>query len=163
MVSVTTAHAGSCHCGAVRFTVELPAEPRAARCDCSICSMKGAVAVGAPLAALEIVEGADKLTCYRFNTGVAKHWFCSVCGSYTTTSGAPTRLPTGSTSPASASTLYMTSRTCRCSTEYTTRSTMAAECALLGGCCSNLPKTKRKRRPRGTAFRLFVAGALSSS
>ena len=83
MVSVTTAHAGSCHCGAVRFTVELPAEPRAARCDCSICSMKGAVAVGAPLAALEIVEGADKLTCYRFNTGVAKHWFCSICGSYT--------------------------------------------------------------------------------
>uniref|UniRef100_UPI001FAF11E6 GFA family protein n=1 Tax=Altererythrobacter segetis TaxID=1104773 RepID=UPI001FAF11E6 len=45
--------------------------------------MKGAVAVGAPLAALEITEGADKLTCYRFNTGVAKHWFCSVCGSYT--------------------------------------------------------------------------------
>jgi hypothetical protein len=83
MVSVTTAHAGSCHCGAVRFTVELPAEPRAARCDCSICSMKGAVTVGAPLAALEIVEGADKLTCYRFNTGVAEHWFCSVCGSYT--------------------------------------------------------------------------------
>jgi hypothetical protein len=83
MVSETTSHAGSCHCGAVRFTVDLPAEPRAARCDCSICSMKGAVAVGAPLAALEIVQGADKLTCYLFNTGVAKLWFCSVCGSYT--------------------------------------------------------------------------------
>ena len=83
MVSETISHAGACHCGAVRFTVELPAEPRAARCDCSICSMKGAVAVGAPLAALEIIDGADKLTCYRFNTGVAKHWFCSLCGSYT--------------------------------------------------------------------------------
>ena len=83
MVSETTTHAASCHCGAVRFTVEWPAEPHAARCDCSICSMKGAVAVGVPLAALEIVEGADKLTCYRFNTGIAKHWFCSVCGSYT--------------------------------------------------------------------------------
>lgn len=83
MVSEAVAHYGSCHCGAVRFMVALPDEPRGARCDCSICSMKGAVTVGAPLEALEIVEGADKLTCYRFNTGVAKHWFCSLCGSYT--------------------------------------------------------------------------------
>ena len=83
LVSETTLHSGACHCGAVRFTVALPAEARGARCDCSICSMKGAVTVGAPLAALEVVEGADKLTCYQFNTRVAKHWFCSVCGSYT--------------------------------------------------------------------------------
>ena len=45
--------------------------------------MKGAVTVGAPLDALEVTEGQDLLTCYRFNTGVAKHWFCSRCGSYT--------------------------------------------------------------------------------
>ena len=83
MVSEATSHKGACHCGAVRFTVALPAEPRGARCDCSICSMKGAVTVGAPVTALEVVEGADKLTCYRFNTGVAEHWFCSICGSYT--------------------------------------------------------------------------------
>jgi hypothetical protein len=74
---------GSCHCGAVKFTVELPAELRGARCDCSICAVKGAVTVGAPLDALKVVEGEDKLACYQFNTGVAKHWFCSVCGSYT--------------------------------------------------------------------------------
>ena len=83
MVSATTSHAGACHCGAVRFTVRLPAEPRGARCDCSICSMKGAVTVGAPIDTLEVIEGQDKLACYQFNTGVAKHWFCSVCGSYT--------------------------------------------------------------------------------
>jgi len=74
---------GACHCGAVRFTVELPVELRGARCDCSICSMKGAVTVGTPLSGLEIVEGADLLTLYRFNTGVAKHYFCSRCGTYT--------------------------------------------------------------------------------
>jgi hypothetical protein len=45
--------------------------------------MKGAVTVGAAVETLEIVAGADKLTCYQFNTEVAKHWFCSVCGSYT--------------------------------------------------------------------------------
>jgi hypothetical protein len=74
---------GACHCGAVRFTVRLPETPRASRCNCSICRIKGAVTVGAPLDALEVIEGQDLLTCYRFNTGVAKHWFCSRCGSYT--------------------------------------------------------------------------------
>jgi hypothetical protein len=83
LVSETVIHAGSCHCGAVRFTVALPAELRGARCDCSICSTKGAVTVGAPIDALEIVEGADLLTLYQFNTGVAKHWFCSCCGTHT--------------------------------------------------------------------------------
>lgn len=71
---------GACHCGAVRFTVELPETLRGARCDCSICSMKGVVMVGAPLDALNIVAGEDALACYRFNTGAAKHWFCSRCG-----------------------------------------------------------------------------------
>jgi hypothetical protein len=74
---------GACHCGAVRFTVRFPAEPRGARCDCSICSVKGAVTVGTPLDGLEIVAGEDALTLYQFNTGVAKHYFCSRCGTYT--------------------------------------------------------------------------------
>ena len=76
-------HQGACHCGAVRFTVMLPAQPRGARCDCSICAMKGAVTVGAPLDGLEVTEGEALLTLYQFNTGTAKHWFCSKCGSYT--------------------------------------------------------------------------------
>jgi hypothetical protein len=70
----------ACHCGAVRFTVRLQGPLRGARCDCSICSMKGAVMVGVPLDALEFVEGREHLTCYQFNTGVARHWFCSRCG-----------------------------------------------------------------------------------
>ena len=74
---------GACHCGAVRFTVLLPAELRGARCDCSICAMKGAVTVGAPLDGLEVTEGKDHLKLYQFNTGVAKHYFCSRCGTYT--------------------------------------------------------------------------------
>ena len=74
---------GQCHCGAVKFTAEIAEPIRASRCDCSICAIKGAVTVGTPLNGLRIVEGEDKLTQYRFNTGVAKHYFCSVCGSYT--------------------------------------------------------------------------------
>ena len=29
------------------------------------------------------MKGADKLTLYQFNTGAAKHYFCSACGIYT--------------------------------------------------------------------------------
>ncbi|MEO6040932.1 MAG: GFA family protein [Croceibacterium sp.] len=67
----------------MKFTVELPETLRGVRCDCSICAMKGAVMVGASLGDLTILEGEDKLTLYRFNSGVAKHYFCSLCGSYT--------------------------------------------------------------------------------
>ena len=84
MVSeATTMREGACHCGAVKFTVELPAQLRGARCDCSICAMKGAVTVGTPLDGLEVTEGEELLTLYQFNTGTAKHWFCSRCGTYT--------------------------------------------------------------------------------
>src|SRR3712207_6258246 len=71
---------GGCHCGAVRFAVRLVGPLRGARCDCSICSMKGAVMVGVPANALEVTKGREHLSCYRFNTGVAEHWFCSRCG-----------------------------------------------------------------------------------
>ena len=71
---------GSCHCGAVRFTVDLPQGWSAHRCNCSLCRMKGNVMVDVPLAALTILEGEDDLTLYRFNTGVARHRFCRNCG-----------------------------------------------------------------------------------
>jgi hypothetical protein len=75
---------GGCHCGSVRFRVRLSEGlSTARRCDCSFCRMRGAVAVTAPLDGLEVVKGADKLTLYQFNTGAAKHYFCSVCGIYT--------------------------------------------------------------------------------
>lgn len=45
--------------------------------------MRGAVAVTAPLGGLRITAGEDALTLYRFNTGTAKHYFCSKCGIYT--------------------------------------------------------------------------------
>ena len=83
MVTENQVRDGACHCGAVRFTVILPPELRGSRCDCSICSVKGAVTVGAPLDGLEILEGEDLLTLYQFNTKVAKHYFCSQCGTYT--------------------------------------------------------------------------------
>jgi hypothetical protein len=75
---------GSCHCGAVKFTAELPEGLASARrCTCSICRMRGAVAVTGSIAGFTIHQGADMLATYRFNTKVAEHHFCSVCGIYT--------------------------------------------------------------------------------
>jgi hypothetical protein len=45
--------------------------------------MRGAVAVSAPVGGLRFITGENKLTSYRFNTGEAQHFFCSVCGIYT--------------------------------------------------------------------------------
>ena len=75
---------GACHCRAVRFRVKLAEGLHSARrCTCSYCRMRGAVAVTARVGDLEIVEGEDMLATYRFNTGVARHHFCSRCGIYT--------------------------------------------------------------------------------
>ena len=77
-------HNASCHCGAVKFTVDIPdGMVSARRCDCSFCTMRGAVAVSTTLDGLKIVEGAENLTLYQFNTRAAEHYFCKTCGIYT--------------------------------------------------------------------------------
>jgi hypothetical protein len=45
--------------------------------------MRGAVAVSADLGGVEILSGIEALSIYKFNTGTAKHFFCSKCGIYT--------------------------------------------------------------------------------
>jgi hypothetical protein len=75
---------GACHCGTVRFRVTLSEGLRSARrCTCSICRMRGAVAVSARLGDIAILAGAEALATYQFNTMTAKHHFCSKCGIYT--------------------------------------------------------------------------------
>jgi hypothetical protein len=71
---------GGCHCGAVRFEAKLPAKVTAQACNCSICAKTGFVHVIVPEARFRLVQGADGLTTYTFNTGVARHMFCARCG-----------------------------------------------------------------------------------
>ncbi len=73
-------HRGACHCGAVRFEVDAPARIAALECNCSICRMSGFLHLIVPATRFRLLAGAECLTEYTFNTGVAKHRFCRVCG-----------------------------------------------------------------------------------
>jgi hypothetical protein len=73
-------HAGGCHCGAVRFEVRAPARVTVQRCNCSMCARTGYEHLIVPAADFSLLLGAEQLSTYIFNTGVAKHLFCKICG-----------------------------------------------------------------------------------
>jgi enoyl-CoA hydratase len=70
---------GGCHCGAVRFRVEVD-EHCALDCNCSICRKKGFLHLIVPSERFTLLSGAEMLTVYSFGTHTAKHTFCSRCG-----------------------------------------------------------------------------------
>ncbi len=73
-------HEGSCHCEGVRFRVTAPAALELHECNCSICVRVGYLHLIVDQERFELLAGRDLLTTYRFNTGTARHTFCSVCG-----------------------------------------------------------------------------------
>lgn len=73
-------YSGHCHCGAVQFAVEAAKDFVCQDCNCSICRLTGYLHLIVPKSAFRLIEGQDSLTVYTFNTGVAKHYFCRICG-----------------------------------------------------------------------------------
>jgi hypothetical protein len=73
-------HGGGCHCGQVRYEVRAPATITVSQCNCSICSKSGYLGLIVPKDRFKLLRGEDSLSTYTFNTGVAKHYFCSRCG-----------------------------------------------------------------------------------
>ena len=73
-------HRGGCHCGAVRFEVRAPARITVQHCNCSMCSKTGFLHLIVPAGDFSLLSGSAQLQTYTFNTGVAKHLFCEVCG-----------------------------------------------------------------------------------
>ncbi|MFN4225342.1 MAG: GFA family protein [Hyphomonas sp.] len=71
---------GGCHCGTVRFEVELPEAFEVEDCNCTMCAMSGNIHVIVPANRFRLLQGADNLAEYTFNTGAAKHRFCKTCG-----------------------------------------------------------------------------------
>ena len=73
-------HRGGCHCGQVRFEVDAPARIEALECNCTICSMTGFLHLIVPSDRFRLLTDPAALSCYTFNTGVARHLFCRRCG-----------------------------------------------------------------------------------
>jgi len=71
---------GACHCGSVQFEVEISQKVVVQHCNCSICSMVGFVHLIVPSHRFHLLAGSGSLTEYRFNSGVARHYFCARCG-----------------------------------------------------------------------------------
>ena len=73
-------HSGGCHCGRVRFELTAPAAIHVNECNCSMCSKSGYLHLIVPAERFKLLSGEDALSTYTFNTGTARHLFCSVCG-----------------------------------------------------------------------------------
>src|SRR5450631_3210993 len=72
-------HAGSCHCGRVRFELQATITS-ATECSCSLCRRKGALWSCASDKTLRILSGETDLTLYQFGTMTAKDYSCGHCG-----------------------------------------------------------------------------------
>ena len=73
-------HRGGCHCGRVRFAAFGPAHLEVLDCNCSICRLSGFLHWIVPKAQFQLLTEWSALSTYRFGTGIAQHYFCTVCG-----------------------------------------------------------------------------------
>src|SRR5262249_38093468 len=75
----TKKHAGGCHCGAVRFEVDIDATT-GGRCNCSICHKTGATGGITKPSAFKLLLGEDKLGQYQWGAKRSLRDFCKTCG-----------------------------------------------------------------------------------
>lgn len=76
---------GQCHCGNVQFEVAVPPVIEVENCNCSICQKVGFLHLILPLSKFNLLSATsiashENLSTYTFNTGVAQHYFCQICG-----------------------------------------------------------------------------------
>ena len=70
---------GACHCKSVKFILHTNLD-NVVQCNCSFCKRRNAIMALEKKEAIKIMEGEENLTLYQFNTKVAKHHFCNLCG-----------------------------------------------------------------------------------
>ncbi len=75
-------HTGTCHCGAVRFEITSDLS-ELTTCDCSLCIKKNALMVKVHESQFRLLSREGELSEYRWNTNIARHYFCKTCGIYT--------------------------------------------------------------------------------
>ncbi len=71
---------GTCHCGAVAFTVDADTPTEAVSCNCSHCRRKGLLLGFFAPDQFTLDRGEAVLGRYLFNTHKIEHQFCTMCG-----------------------------------------------------------------------------------
>jgi len=74
-----TTYQGACHCGRVRFEVDADLD-HVRVCDCSICSMRGALIHRVEESQFRLLTPLQDLTLYQWHTRTAEDTFCPTCG-----------------------------------------------------------------------------------
>lgn len=80
----TTTYTGSCHCGQVKYEVDLPeiSDWELSRCNCTVCHKKGYTALLGKAGSLKLLSESG-LGDYTFGSGKIHHYFCKNCGTGT--------------------------------------------------------------------------------
>lgn len=78
-------HAGSCHCGRLKVSLETKKTPQGLgvrTCQCDFCRRVGAINVSDPEGEVVIDAKAEDVTRYRFALRTADFLICKLCGVY---------------------------------------------------------------------------------
>ena len=71
---------GSCHCGAIRYSVDEDAPTEAMECNCSVCRRRGSLHHFTAADKFTLETSRDALTTYRWSTENLGLHFCKTCG-----------------------------------------------------------------------------------
>ena len=78
--NTATKHTGACHCGAVRYEVELDLGTGVSRCNCSVCTKVSPMGAMVKPAAFKLVAGEADLSTYVWGAKMSRRFFCKHCG-----------------------------------------------------------------------------------
>lgn len=72
-------HQGSCHCGAIAFSLEADID-EVYDCNCSMCRRRGGLLWFGPASGFTLNTPDAPIGSYTFNTHHIEHRFCATCG-----------------------------------------------------------------------------------
>lgn len=77
-------HTGSCHCGALKFQVDVDLSQGAIRCNCTICTKLALLVAHTKPENLKLITPASEadLGLYQFARKYSKYFFCKKCGAH---------------------------------------------------------------------------------